>query len=532
MKKKRRTGITVFVLTAAVILTGCRNMKETGGEAETGNRLVTVTSGEVNTCYPLNTDVQNQIAGPNVYDTLVRYYKGEFEPRLADSWEFNEAGTELTFHLKKGVTYHDGAPFNAESVKKDLLFKKSNPNYGFLVGVVGIQAAEVVDENTIKFIYAAPSPEFLNDFCYMDVMNMVSPNAIEEGNFESMKAVIGTGAYQYSKFKEGEGTVLTRNENYWGEKPQFDEIEIKYIPEASSRLQALKNGEIDLIFGNTLLSWDDYKQAASLPGIKGEVCPFPTRTNNLVLNASHDSMSELKVREAIAYAIDKEAISRGLSDGNEPVADTFYPDGTPYIDNSRAIVRKYDKAKSEQLLEEAGWKFEDGSKVRSKEGKLLSLKMTYDSAQIYNNLLVTTIMSQMAEVGIEVEPTGLDGMTWWKTGLDGDYDITIWNTTSPYRDPQAFYTGMENMTPHVPSIKAVLGSDAFLGNIRRFQTTNDKEELQEIFYELGKWDQENVIDIPITYGKDMIVYNENKIKGYKFLGGPLYFDADALTLNK
>lgn len=531
MKNKRKTGMIISVLLAAALLGGCQTARGTHGKTEEGKRLVTVTSGEINTCYPLNTDVQNQIAFPNIYDTLVRYYKGEFEPRLADGWEFNKAGTELTFHLKKGVTYHDGAPFNAESVKKDLLFNKGNPNYGYLAGVVGIQDVEVVDENTIKFTYATPSLEYLNDFCYMDVMNMVSPNVIEEGNFESMKGVMGTGAYKYGKFKEGEKTILTRNENYWGDKPQFDEIEIKYIPEDSSRLQALKNGEIDLIFGNTLLSWDDYKQAISMPGIKGEVCSFPTRTNNLVLNASHVGLSELKVREALAYAIDKEAISQGLSEGNEPVAHTSFPDGTPYIDNSRAIIRKYDKEKAKQLLDEAGWKLYEGAKVRSKEGKTLSLKMTYDSAQVYNKILVTTVMSQMAEVGIEVEPVGLDGMTWWKTGFDGDYDITIWNTTCPYRDPQSFYVGMLNMTPHVPSIKDVPGSDEFLNNIRRFQTTNDKDELQEIFYQLGKWDQENVIDIPITYGKDMIVYNESKIKGYEFLGGPLYFDAEALKLN-
>lgn len=268
-----------------------------------------------------------------------------------------------------------------------------------------------------------------------------------------------------------------------------------------------------------------------MPGIKGEVCSFPTRTNNLVLNASRSGLDELLVREAIAYAINKEAISQGLSDGNEPVADTLYPDGTPYIDNSKAVIRKYDKEKAEKLLDDAGWKLEKGEKVRSKGGKPLSLKMTYDSSQIYNQIFVTTIMSQMAEIGIEIEPAGMDTTTWWKSGLGGDYDITIWNTTCPYRDPQAFYVGMLNMTPHVPSIKNVPGSDEFLNNIRKFQTTADKEELQELFYQLGKWDQENVIDLPITYGKDMIVYNDSKIKGYEFLGGPLYFDADALTLN-
>ena len=96
-------------------------------------------------------------------------------------------------------------------------------------------------------------------------MVLVSPAVLEEGNYQSMNGVVGTGPYVYEEIVDGDYVRFVRNENYWGEQPYYDEVIVKYIPDASARLQALQSGEIDLIYGSALLTWDDYQQATSLP---------------------------------------------------------------------------------------------------------------------------------------------------------------------------------------------------------------------------------------------------------------------------
>ena len=194
-----------------------------------------------------------------------------------------------------------------------------------------LESIEVVDEYTVTFRYPNAYFAYLMDFCYPETMVLVSPAVLEEGNYQSMNGVVGTGPYVYEEIVDGDYVRFVRNENYWGEQPYYDEVIVKYIPDASARLQALQSGEIDLIYGSALLTWDDYQQATSLPNIAGAVAESDSKTRNLVLNAS-GVLSDLKVREAVAYAIDKETLSEGLTYGEETPADHLFPDGIPYTD--------------------------------------------------------------------------------------------------------------------------------------------------------------------------------------------------------
>ena len=280
--------------------------------AEEPKILTTAVSAELNTLYPLNMDVQNNIGTKLCYEGLVNYENGEIVPCLAESWEFSDGGKALTFHLKEGVTFHDGTPFNAEAVKTDFEFAHPNPNFSNISAAAKLESIEVVDEYTVTFHYPNPYFAYLMDFCYPETMVLVSPAVLEEGNYQSMNGVVGTGPYVYEEIVDGDYVRFVRNENYWGEQPYYDEVIVKYIPDASARLQALQSGEIDLIYGSALLTWDDYQQATSLPNIAGAVAESDSKTRNLVLNAS-GVLSDLKVREAVAYAIDKETLSEGLT---------------------------------------------------------------------------------------------------------------------------------------------------------------------------------------------------------------------------
>ena len=334
--KKRLLSLALCGALLCGALAGCGGNETTSASqepsssqaAEESKILTTAVGAELNTLYPLNMDVQNNIGTKLCYEGLVNYENGDIVPCLAESWEFSDDGTALTFHLKEGVTFHDGTPFNAEAVKTDFEFAHPNPNFSNISAVAKLESIEVVDEYTVTFHYPNAYFAYLMDFCYPETMVLVSPAVLEEGNYQSMNGVVGTGPYVYEEIVDGDYVRFVRNENYWGEQPYYDEVIVKYIPDASARLQALQSGEIDLIYGSALLTWDDYQQATSLPNIAGAVAESDSKTRNLVLNAS-GVLSDLKVREAVAYAIDKETLSEGLTYGEETPADHLFPDGIP-----------------------------------------------------------------------------------------------------------------------------------------------------------------------------------------------------------
>lgn len=535
MKKRGLFRVLAFGLCIAMlctVLAGCAGNADQPQSSEQGQQtpkvLTMATGHEVNTLYPLNMDPQNNITTKLCYDTLVNYVDGEVVPCLAESWSFNEDGTELTFRLKQGVAYHDGISFNAEAVKAAFEFAKPNPNFGGIKAVANLESIEVVDEYTVTFHYPSPYFAYLTDFCYPEVMTLVSPAVLEEGNYQTMKRVVGTGAYIYEEIKNGEYVRFVKNPNYWGATPYYDEVIVKYIPESSTRLQALKNGEVDMIYGNVLLSWDDYEQASSLPHIKGKISEVDSETRNLVLNASQGNLADLRVREAVAYAVNKKAISDGLTYGHETVAEALFPADIPYTDVKMDTVRGFAQERAKTLLDEAGWKLNASTGIREKDGQGLTLTFTYDSGEVMNKSLATMIKSQLAEVGISVNTVGQEMYTWWKEGVAGNYDITIWNTEQPYTSPHNFFTPMLQSSPHTVSLGVIPGGSEFKGLIEEFQITDDTKRVAEIFASLLNTSNEQVLNLPLTYIKDMIVYNEDAIADYTFTSTPMFFDITQL----
>ena len=457
-----------------------------------------------------------------MYESLVTFDADtNIVPMLAKEWSMSDDGLSYTFVLNEGITFHDGEPFNAEAVIANWERGRSDQSLRIYTQTQSWVSAVADSEYQLTITLDEPNNTFLNK---LTQVRIISPKAIEEWGQDGLaKQSAGTGPYILSERVDGGYTKMVRNENYWGEQPYYDEVIVKYIPDASARLQALQSGEIDLIYGSALLTWDDYQQATSLPNIAGAVAESDSKTRNLVLNAS-GVLSDLRVREAVAYAIDKETLSEGLTYGEETPADHLFPDGIPYTDVELNVVRTYDPEKANALLDEAGWVLNESTGIREKDGQALSLKYTYDSGDALNKSLATAVKSQLAAVGINVETEGQEMMTWWQEGVAGNYDLIMWNTEQPYTSPHNYFIPMLSRSPHVPSLPAVEGSDEFLSLIEEFQTTDDSARVQEIFNQLLNFDNDNVLDLPLLFVKDMIVYNTDKIAGYDFSSTPMFFD--------
>ena len=471
---------------------------QTADESET-KVLTIATAKELDNLTTLTMNKENNIACGLVYETLVGYEDGEIVPVLAEEWGWDDTNTILTFKLRQGVTFTDGTAFNAESVKAILEFDSSNPNFSGIKGIYNIESVEAVDEYTVAVHYAAPCFSYINDFCFQNVAGMMSPNVFEAENFQTFKDVVGTGPYIREEMISGDCTRFVRNENYWGEAPYYDEVVVKYIPEASSRLQALQTSEVDLIYGADLLSYDDYNQAISLDGIEGAINDGNTLTRNLVLNASSTLLSDVKVRQAIAYAVNKEEITEGLTYGYETPATSLFAPGAPYTDISYNSTWNYDLDKANALLDEAGWVMNDSTGIREKDGQKLSLNYTYWTDLSLAQEMALAIKTQLAKVGIDVTTTGQDQMTWWTEGVAGNYDITTWNTEGSYTEPHKFLQESLGSDPHAISLQALEDFQNYSDAVNAFSTSADPEVVQNAIATALNISNDNVIDLPISY---------------------------------
>ena len=434
MKKSKLARIIAVICCFAMLLTACSSNQtptESGGDgsttADSEKKVLTYAIGAETT--DLSTLYMNNslyCTSKLVYENLVDFDNGEIVPGLAESWEYNDDQTELTFHLRQGVTFHNGEPFNAEAVKTNLEHKQSNPSFYSLKGITDIQEIEIVDDYTITLHYDHPFYAYLQDFCWPDVNPMSAPEYIIPGDFQTISGVAGTGPYIYDEYVAGEYTRFVRNEDYWGETPYWDEVIVKYIPDSTSRLQALQTGEIDMIYGGTLLTYGEYDQALAMDGIDGQMAEKDTRVQVITTNATSPYLSDIRVRQAIAYAIDKEEMSVAISNGYEPPADIPATRDTPYADVELETTYDYDPDMANQLLDEAGWLMNESTGIREKDGEPLSLLLTLETGSTSVSMpTAEVIKSQLAEVGIDITIYGTEQMQWYADYLEGPLRLPI-----------------------------------------------------------------------------------------------------------
>ncbi|MDO5716084.1 MAG: ABC transporter substrate-binding protein [Tissierellia bacterium] len=483
------------------------------------------TANELTNLTTLTMNKENNVACNLIYETLVSYEDGKIVPKLADSWEWQNDGKTLVFKLKDGVTFSDGETFNAEAVKKVLDFDHSNPNFAGIRGVAEIESTEVIDDHTIAIHYENPSMFYLNSFCFQNVLGIPSPKVFTEGNFETFSENVGTGPYVYEEFKSGDYTRFVKNENYHGEEPYYDEVIIKYIPDASSRLQALQKGEIDLIYGSDLISYDDFENASHMDGVTGVVNENISLTKNLILNPASNCLKDLKVRQGINYAINKKDIVDSLTYGNEEVAYSLFPKTTAYSDVSYEEDYHYDVDKAKELLDSAGWALNESTGIREKDGQALKLQYVYWPDLSLAKETALAIKTQLKEVGIDVETIEKDQMSWWTDGVKGDYDVTTWFTEGSYTEPHKFLQeSITEMDPHLVPLQTLEDSNIYIDAIKKASVSVEEEEVKESIQKALKYSHDHAIDLPLSYAKDMILFRDDKVKGYEFTSAPQFFD--------
>ena len=348
----------------------------------------------------------------NVFEGLTRFASdGSIIPGLAQSWVISDDGLTYTFKLAEGVTFHDGTTMDAEDVKFSLDRARAEDSANAQKALfASIADVEAVDASTVKITLSAPNGSLLFNLAWGDAV-IVAPESIEN----IKQAPVGTGAFKFANWVQGDNITLEKNADYWGTPAKLDKVTFKFISDPTAAFAAVMAEDVDVFAG--------YPAPENVPQFEADP-RFQVIVGNtegetiLSTNNKMPPFDNVKVREAMAHAIDRQAIIDGAMFGlGTPIGTHFAPHNPDYVDLTAGSA--YDPEKAKALLAEAGFA----------EGFTTTLKLPPPS---YARRGGEIIAAQLREVGIQTEITNLEWAQWLEEVFKGkDFGLTIVSHTEP-----------------------------------------------------------------------------------------------------
>lgn len=389
--------------------------------------------GEVSVLNPiLSTDTSSSAVEGAIFTGLVKVNERlEMVPDLARKWEVSKDGKTWTFHLRRDVKWHDGVPFTAADVEftfDSILNPKVNSvrRSDYIIDGKPIQF-KVIDKYTVQALLPRPFAPFLTH-AGMNIIprHLLAGKDINTAEFN--RRPIGTGPFIFKEWKSGDHVTLARNAQYYAGQPLLKEINYKIIPDENSRLVALEAGEID----ESDIPPKDYRRMKAVRGINVYEYDALTYTY-LGLNLAHPKFRDKRVRQALAYATDKNQlvnlIFRGLA---TPAYAPSAPISWAYSDDVPKYL--YNPGKAKQLLKEAkaeGLEFtilvNQGNKEREKAAVIL--QQQYKRVGVKVNVRVLEWSALLKVINAPKDPKDFEAVIiGWSLGLDPDA-YSIWHSS-------------------------------------------------------------------------------------------------------
>jgi peptide/nickel transport system substrate-binding protein len=354
-------------------------------------------------------DYNSHRAAYGIYDHLLRFKDEgtEVEPGLAESWEISDDGLVYTLNLRQGVKFHDGTDFNAEAVKFNLE-RQIDPNHPyhdtgefpyaeFTWGMV--DKVEVVDDYTVDITLKEPFAPFLNHLA-MHPAAMASPAAIEQFGRDFSSNPVGTGPFKFVSWTPGVEVVLEKNPDYWREPPHLDQVIYRPIIEDQSRLTELEAGGVNFIVNIPPDDLSRLREDSRFTVVE----QAGMHTWWVAFNQSRAPFNDTRVRQAMNYAVNKQAIVDSLLQGTGTLSVNPLP---PVVWSYTEDVQRYDynPEKARELLAEAGYP----------DGFTCSFWVPESGSGMQQPVAMgTAIQADLREVGVDCEIQTFE----WGTYLD------------------------------------------------------------------------------------------------------------------
>ena len=408
---------------------------------KSGGTLVAIVQPEpVTLTGAVNTAQPTSLIATNVYDGLLSY-DNELKPhgQLAERWEVSKDGLTITFHLRKGVTWHDGKPFTSADVKWSVenVWKTIHPrNKAILVNLTQVDTPDV---NTAIFRFTKPSLALLSTLNSWGAP--VLPKHLYEGtdvlNNPNNNKPIGTGPFVFKEWSRGNYITLERNPNYWDKgKPYLDKIIFKVVPDAGARAATLENGDSQYAVFSPVPPKEAQRLAES-GKVKVETNGYQWSSPVLYLdyNLSNKYLKDVRVRRAIAHAANLEGLNKVVWYGYGKPSVSIVPTTLSQFFDNTVPRYPYDTKKAEALLDEAGF-------PRGADGVRFSINNDYLPYGDDYRRTAEYLKQSLKRVGIEVNIRSQDTAAFTKRVYgDRDFDTAItWNASFP--DPQIGLTRM------------------------------------------------------------------------------------------
>ena len=354
----------------------------------------------------------DEVVYANVFEGLTRIdQSGEVQPALAESWDISEDGLVYTFHLRDGVLFHDGTTFDADDVVFTLDRARAedsvNAQKGLFEAIESVTALSPLD---VEVTLTQPTALFPWNLGWGDAV-IVAPESADANE----NAPVGTGPFRFSRWVSGDRIELERNDAYWGDEPALTRVTFQVVPDAAAQVQAIMAGDVDA-FPN-IAAPEALPQFEADPAFTVAIGTTEGETI-LAMNNSRGPLSDVRVRRAIAHAINRQDIVDGAMFGyGTPIGSHFAPHHPAYVDLTG--VYPYDPDAARILLDEAGYA----------DGLTLSLILPPPS---YARRGGEIIASQLAQVGITAEIEPVEWAQWLDSVFKNtNYDLTIVSHTEP-----------------------------------------------------------------------------------------------------
>lgn len=417
----------------------------------------------------------NSAVARHIFDALARTdAKGQVQPGLAVSWQ--PIGDEVwEFHLRPGVTFHDGTPFTAADVAFSLDRAPHVPNSPSSYGqyTKSITATEVVDDVTIRIRTKGPAPTLPVDLTQVAIISKHAAEGKQTSDFNSGVAAVGTGPYRFVEWVPGNRVVLARNPTYWGGAEPWDHVTRRPIANDGARVAAMLSGDVDMIEG---VPGVDRARLAAAPNLALHECDS-FRIIYIHMDSARDvspgiadangqkidrnPLRDARVRHAVSLAINRQALVERLLSGQGHAAGQYTPPGIAGSSPNLPPL-PYDPTRAQALLKEAGW------------GDGFSVVLAGSNDRFPSDAQVTQAVSQMlARVGIKAEVQTMPATMLFTRGSKLEFSMMLsgWvgtgEASSPLTALMATYDPKTGMGPSNRGRWSNPAFDATLGDALR-----------------------------------------------------------------
>ncbi|WP_304169783.1 ABC transporter substrate-binding protein, partial [Lonsdalea britannica] len=481
------------VAAAGLLLAACvaSEMAQAAGVLTIGRREDSTSFDPIRT-----TQNEDNWVFSNVLDRLIWVDKTgtKLEPALAESWTISPDGKVYTLKIRDTV-FSDGTPVTASDAAFSLLRLRDDENSLWRDPFMVMDKVEAPDARTLVITLKAPSVPFLSQLALPNA-SIISEKAMKAMGEEAFaEKPVGSGAFSVKEWLRGDRVVLVKNPHYWrADKVSLDGVEWQTIPDDNTRMLKVQAGELDAAINVP------FSRIVSLqkdPNLSIHLDPS-TREDHLLINHEHGLLSKVEVRQALDYAIDKDAIVKTVTFGYGQVANSYIPAGAVYH-YANNLKRPYDVEKAKKMLADAG-------------ASNLKLNYVVNAGDEVDEQIAILLQQQLAKAGVTVTLQKVDPSQSWGMLVSGDYDISVMYWTNDVLDPDQKTT-------------FVLGHDANMNYMTRYHNEKvkalvaaarlevDPKKREQMYIDLQKMAKADVNWIDLYYSPYRNVSRKN-IKGF------------------